>query len=64
MYREKLDLLKEWVEARRVENIEDIAMDVSNAYLRMSRSFRNESPPVERPTKDNVEATPESETGS
>ena len=42
LYREKLDRLKVAVDSRNPDQIEDLAMDVSNAYLRMSSSFRKD----------------------
>jgi len=41
-YREKLDKLKMAVDTRDETNISEIAMDVSNAYLRMSAAFKDE----------------------
>ena len=41
-YREKLDKLKMAVDTRDETNIAEIAMDVSNAYLRMSAAFKDE----------------------
>ncbi len=42
-YREELDALKAAVETRNTANIQELAMNVSKAYLRMSSSFRNRS---------------------
>ena len=39
-YREKLDLLKQAVEGRDEDNIDKLAMDVSNSYLRLSTAFK------------------------
>ena len=41
-YREKLDKLKMAVDTRDETNIDEISMDVSNAYLRMSAAFKDE----------------------
>ena len=42
IYREKLDRLKESVEGRDPDGIEDLAMEVSTAFLRMSKTFRED----------------------
>ena len=42
VYRQKLDKLKEAVEARNPDQIVDQAMDVSNAYLQMSLAFKED----------------------
>lgn len=42
VYREKLDILKAAVEARDESDIDNLAMDVSNAYRRMSYSFKED----------------------
>lgn len=41
-YREKLDLVKQAVEQRDAERIDELAMDLSNAYTRMSKAFKEE----------------------
>ena len=50
-YRENLDLLKEAVESRNEQNIDELAMNLSNAYLRMSYSFRNRSEATKETTR-------------
>jgi len=41
-YREKLDKLKELVEQRETENIEELAMDLSRSFTRLSAAFKDE----------------------
>ena len=41
-YREKLDTLRDEVEAGPTRNIKILAMDVQNSYLQMSKAFREE----------------------
>lgn len=43
VYRDKLDRLKEAVENRMDDRVDELAMDVSKAYLRLSDAFRNPS---------------------
>jgi len=42
VYREKLDELKMAVDMRDETKVEETAMDVANAYLRMSAAFKDE----------------------
>lgn len=44
LYREKLDVLKMAVETKNADRVEELSMDVSRAYLRMSSAFRDEKP--------------------
>lgn len=41
VYREKLDNLKQAVDTRTTEGIEDLAKDVMTSYFQLSKSFRN-----------------------
>jgi len=58
-YRDKLDKLKELVEERDEENIEEYAMDLSDTYLRLSRAFKGEPEELSFETTDPVPTTPE-----